>query len=295
MLSEELHKTSLYKDDKFPFVMFTVNCNECIPPGPGYHYLHWHEELQLTLVTKGTVTIQVNGTNYSLNTGEAIFINSGLLHITNRISEDGEYVSFNFSAKLLSFFYGSQLEMDYVLPFTSNYCFTVKLFSSRIEWETVIINSLWDLTKLCKSNDVYGRNYEIAIRLTQIWLLLIRNVKDTLGKTSKTFIKRQENLQAMLEFIHKNYMKEISLKDIADRSHISSGECCRCFKNTLHITPYEYLINYRINKGADLLKETGYSVTTIAGMVGFNDSSHFIQLFKKIMHVTPNEYKKHLT
>lgn len=295
MLSEELHKTSLYGDDKFPFMMFTVNCNECIPPGPGYHYLHWHEDLQFTLVTKGTVSIQVNGTNYNLNTGEAIFINSGLLHITNHISEDGEYVSFNFSTKLLSFFYGSQLEMDYVLPFTSNYCFTVKLFRSGTEWETAIINSLWDLARLCKSKNVYGMNYEIAIRLTQIWLLLIRNVKDTVGKTSKTFIKRQENLQAMLEFIHKNYMKEISLKDIADRSHISSGECCRCFKNTLHITPYEYLINYRINKGADLLKETSYSVTTIAGMVGFNDSSHFIQLFKKIMHVTPNEYKKHLT
>lgn len=295
MLSEELHKTSLYGDDKFPFMMFTVNCNECIPPGPGYHYLHWHEDLQFTLVTRGTVSIQINGSNYNLNTGEAIFINSGLLHITNHISEDGDYVSFNFSAKLLSFFYGSQLEMDYVLPFTSNYCFTVKLFRSEIEWEAVIINNLRDLVSLCKSKNVYGKNYEIAVRLTQIWLLLIRNVKDTLGKTSKTFIKRQENLQTMLEFIHKNYMKEISLKDIADRSHISSGECCRCFKNTLHITPYEYLINYRINKGADLLKETSYSVTTIAGIVGFNDSSHFIQLFKKVMHVTPNEYKKHLT
>jgi transcriptional regulator GlxA family with amidase domain len=90
-------------------------------------------------------------------------------------------------------------------------------------------------------------------------------------------------------------MKEISLQNIAASSHISIGECCRCFKNALHITPYEYLINFRINKGADLLKETSCSVTTIAGMVGFNDSSHFIQLFKKVMHITPNEYKKHLT
>ena len=99
----------------------------------------------------------------------------------------------------------------------------------------------------------------------------------------------------MLAFIHGNYMKEISLQDITQSSHISIGECCRCFKNTLHITPYGYLINFRINKSADLLKETNYSVTTIAGMVGFNDSSHFIQLFKRKMNVTPNEYKKHLT
>jgi AraC-like DNA-binding protein len=275
--------------------MFTVNSNDFIPPGPGYQYLHWHEDLQFTLVTRGSVTIQVNGTNYDLNRGEAIFINSGLLHMTNHISVEGEYISFNFPAKLLSFFYGSQLEMDYVLPFTSNYRFKVKLFNNSTKWEESIVNSLWDLISLCKAENVYGKNYEIVIRLTQIWLLLIRNVKDTLEKTSKTFIKKQENLQTMLAFIHSNYMKEISLKDIADTSNISSGECCRCFKNTLHITPYEYLIHFRINKGADLLKETNFSVTTIAGMVGFNDSSHFIQLFKKIMHVTPNEYKKHIT
>lgn len=295
MLSDQLHKTSLYENDNFPFVMFTINCKQCIPPGPGYHYLHWHENLQFTIVTKGSVCMQVNGTNYDLNSGDAIFINSGLLHMTNHISDDGEYISFNFSAKLLSFFYGSQLEMDYVLPFTSNYRFSVKLFSSTVPWEHSIISCLWNLKELCISDNVYGKNYEIVIRLTEIWLSLIRNVTNSLEKPSKSFIRKQENLQTMLAFIHGNYMKEISLQDITQTSHISIGECCRCFKNTLHITPYEYLINFRINKSADLLKETNYSVTTIAGMVGFNDSSHFIQLFKRKMNVTPNEYKKHLT
>lgn len=295
MLSDPLHKTSLYKDDKFPFKMFTVNYNECIPPGPGYQYLHWHEDLQFTLVTKGSVSIQVNGVNYNLHSGEAIFINSSFLHMTNHISEDGEYISFNFPTKLLSFFYGSRLEMEFVLPFTSNYSFTAKIFHNCVEWEAKMTESLWNLAKLCSSENMYAKSYEIAIRVTQIWLLLIRNTKDTLEKNPKAFIKKQEHLQNMLAYIHNNYMKEISLQNIAASSNISIGECCRCFKNALHITPYEYLINFRINKGADLLKETSCSVTTIAGMVGFNDSSHFIQLFKKVMHITPNEYKKHLT
>ncbi len=292
MLSDQLHKTSLYENDAFPFVMFTINCKQCIPPGPGYHYLHWHEDLQFTLVTKGTVRMQVNGTEYDLNTGDAIFINSGLLHMTNHISAEGEYISFNFPARLLSFFHGSQLEMDYVLPFTSNYRFSVRLLSNAIPWECEIINGLWNLRNLCLSSNVYGKDYEIVIMLTEIWLSFVRNIKGSLEKASRSFIRKQENLQAMLAFIHSNYRKDISLPDIARVAHISSGDCCRCFKNTLHITPYEYLINFRIHKGADLLKETSYSVTTIAGMVGFNDSSHFIQLFKRKMNVTPSVYKK---
>lgn len=295
MLSDQLHKTSLYKNDNFPFVMFTIDRSQCLPPGPGYQYLHWHEALQFTLVTKGSVSMQVNGKTYDLQAGDSIFINSGLLHMTNNISSGGEYVSFNFSANLLSFFFGSQLEMEYVLPFTSNYRFTAKAFCGREEWESDLNRSLWELKDLCGRENLYGKNYEIALRLAQIWLVLIRNIRNSLENPTKTFIKKQENLQTMLAFIHSSYAREISLKEIADTAHISSGECCRCFKSTLHVTPYEYLLHFRINKGADLLKETNHSVTTIAGMVGFNDSSHFIQLFKRQMKVTPNEYKRHIS
>ena len=293
MLSVQLHKTSLYKNENFPFTMFTVNRNECVPPGPGYHYLHWHEALQFTLITSGTVSMQVSGTHYELKAGDAIFINSGLLHMTSHISESGEYVSFNFPTKLLSFFPGSQLELDYVLPFTTNYRFPTQILTPNTPWQTHIIEKLWALRTLCLTDDTYAKNYEIAISLTEIWLLLIRHVKDSLTKVSKSSIKKQENLQTMLAFIHSNYMKEITLEDIAKTVHISNGECCRSFKNTIHMTPYDYLILFRLNKGADLLKETHYSVTTIAGMVGFNDTSHFSQFFKKKMKMTPTKYRKY--
>ncbi|WP_373370339.1 helix-turn-helix domain-containing protein [Irregularibacter muris] len=44
-----------------------------------------------------------------------------------------------------------------------------------------------------------------------------------------------------------------------------------------------------------MLNTSNYSITEIAGMVGFNYSSHFIQIFKKKMHKTPNEYRKKTT
>lgn len=293
MLSDKSYRTQVSPNESFPFTMFTICETHCSPPGPGYHYLHWHEELQFTFVTRGTIAIQVNGTEYELKSKDAIFINSGFLHMTSRISPEGEYISFNFPSRFLSFFFGSELEQDYVIPFTSNYRFPVVLFEADGSWKESLVEKLEALTDLCKS-EVYGKNYEIAIRTADIWLTMIRHTKDNLPAQNPSSVHMQEKLQYMLSFIHHNYAKDIALEDIADAAHVSPGDCCRSFKKVLHITPYKYLLHFRILKSADLLKETGFSVAEIAGMVGFNDSSHFIQFFKKQMSLTPTAYRKRL-
>lgn len=282
----------LYENPRFPFVMFTINQMSCTPPGPGYHYLHWHEDLQFTIVTKGTVSMMVNGINYDLKARDAIFINSSLLHMTNHISDDGEYISFNFPTKMLSVIYGSLLESDYVLHFTMNYNLPAILLTSDINWQNQIIEMLLELSDFCVSENIYAKEYEIAIRLEYIWLTFIRNVKECIHVSSKTFVRKQEYMQAMLLFIHENFKNEINLADIAETVHISQAECCRLFKKILNKSPYEYLIKYRINKSIDLLKETNMPITEIASSVGFNDCSHYIQLFKKHTNKTPKAYRK---
>lgn len=97
-------------DTLFPFAMHRVTSQKMEPEGRGLYDLHWHPELQFTLVTRGSVMIRVNGIDYRLKEGEAIFINSGLLHMTWDLSENGEYIGFSFPAKLLSFFQGSRMD-----------------------------------------------------------------------------------------------------------------------------------------------------------------------------------------
>ena len=291
MKNNLIPESNLYENPSFPFAMFKINEKECIPPGPSYHYLHWHEDLQFTIVTKGSVSMMVNGENYNLKTNDAIFINSGLLHMTNHISPDGEYISFNFPTKILSIIYGSMLESDYVLHFTMNYNLPAILLKKDVLWQNKIINMLLDLYNFYSSSEVYAKEYETALRLQCIWLEFIRNVKHYIKISSKTFLRKQEYMQTLLTFIHENYMVDINLKNISESAHVSQSECCRLFKNLLNTSPYEYLINYRINKSIDLLKETNMSITEIATKVGFNDSSHFIQIFKKRTYKTPKKYR----
>lgn len=282
---------NLYTNPDFPFVMFTVTQERCTPPGPGYRYLHWHEDLQFTVVTKGSVSIMVNGTTYELHANQAIFINRGLLHMTNRISDDGEYVSFNFSSKLLSILNGSYLEADFVHKFTMNYNLPAIAMTSETPWQNSIISMLSDLRNFCLSETVYAKDYEISLRLGSIWLMFIRHVKDHIQISSKAFVRKQESMQTMLSFIHENFMQDLSLADIYKTVHISQAECCRLFKHFLNTSPYEYLITYRIHKAMDLLNETSLPVTEVSTRSGFNDCSHFIQQFKRFTGRTPKAYR----
>lgn len=84
----------------------------------------------------------------------------------------------------------------------------------------------------------------------------------------------------MLIYIHTHYADELSLKDIVDAGMMSIAQCNRCFNKMLNVTPYEYLIQYRLQKATNLLKDATLNVTEISEIVGFNNVTHFIQVFK---------------
>lgn len=292
-MNKELHESNRYPDELFPFEMYTVNRLKCIPHGRGFNDLHWHEELQFTLIISGRVTIQVNGDDYRLCSGEAIFINKGLLHVTTNISDDGEYVSFNFPEKLLCFFSASRIEYKYVQPYTNAFAFPTTVLNKKDDWQTNILQILWQLKQIHEGVKYFGWEYEISCMLTHMWFMIINNVTLQNDRAhNKALIQQQERIQLSISYIHQNYFNDISLADIAKAAHISIAECSRCFRKIVHTTPYNYLIEYRIKRSLDLLNTTHLTVTDIAIRVGFNHVNHFIQSFKKSQNITPSEYRK---
>lgn len=290
-MKKQLHEAILYPDEAFPYIMYTHTNHGSIPEGRGVNDLHWHEELQITLVTKGKLTIQINGIDYDLGTGQAIFINKSVLHIVTYLTHDGEYVSFNFPEKLLAFYSDSAMEKSYVLPFTNSYLLSLEI-KGDAEWQNQILQLLWYMKKEFEMKETWGWQYKVSIKTVQLWLILISNIRLSSEVSSKHNRLQQERLQLMLSFIHQNYTVNITLKEIADVAHLSVSECARSFKKSIHMTPYYYLIKYRIKRSCELLETTEYTITEIARRVGFNHVNHFIQSFKKHRDITPKEFRK---
>ena len=97
----------------------------------------------------------------------------------------------------------------------------------------------------------------------------------------------------MLDYIHNHFAENISLTEIAKVAGLGERECLRCFQRTIQLSPMQYLLKYRIMRGADLLLQNpASSISEIAGLCGFDSPSNFAKMFKRFYNTTPREYRK---
>ena len=280
----ELHETNQDQDSLFPVGLYHVTPYQCIPHGRGYHDLHWHEELQYVLVIEGQVTFQVNGIDYLLHKNDILFINKGILHMSTSMSQDAYYVSLNFPEKMLNFFLNSRMYYKYVSPYTDNTDLPVYKIANEL-----IVDQFKQIISLFKQQDF---EYEVSLLIVTIWKEMISYFKDIEIHKDIKVIRQQERLQNMLNFIHQNYYKSISLQDIAESGNMSIAQCYRYFKMIVKMSPYDYLIHYRLLKSIDYLLDSTFNITEISEKVGFQNVNHYIQTFKKAYTLSPKKYQK---
>jgi len=96
----------------------------------------------------------------------------------------------------------------------------------------------------------------------------------------------------LLSYINQNYNKNLSLDELSKQVDMSKFYLCRLFKESLKMSPVEYINKVRIDKAMELLINTDMSISEIAFECGFNNISYFIKVFRKYMHTTPLKFRK---
>lgn len=102
----------------------------------------------------------------------------------------------------------------------------------------------------------------------------------------------KESTYKVLRYLHNNYHRRLSLKEIAKESSQSVSNLCRTFKEGTGVTVLEYLQNLRITMAKRLIEKTNYSIATVAKLIGMEDESYFSRIFKREVGVSPNQYRK---
>ena len=257
------------------------------PPNPGFRLMHWHEDLQFILVTDGRITVQTLDEKVEVGAGEAIFINATVIH---RITKIGtcRYRSFIFPASFLSFFPGSPAE-DLVTRVTENQDIRLIRFSGESDGNRKVLERLTSLYKLEDQAKDETYPYEVLTELSRLWLVLIRNLRLP-DKQKVSPLHRR--LQKMLQYISLHFSEPITLEDLARSASISKSECGRVFRQSLEKTPYQYLLEYRLQRGGELLAKTDLPIGAIAESVGFAQMSYFGQSFKNKTGLSPSAYRR---
>lgn len=95
-----------------------------------------------------------------------------------------------------------------------------------------------------------------------------------------------------IDFIEKNYSKEITIDSICTEFKINKSYFCSLFKSETGQTFINFLNNYRIEKSKELLKNLDLSLLDIAHKVGFSNQSYYCTVFKKFTSLTPLKYRE---
>lgn len=101
-----------------------------------------------------------------------------------------------------------------------------------------------------------------------------------------------QRLNEILDYIHHNIHREISIGELAARACLHPNYFIRMFKEQMGVPPIHYIGRKKMEKAKELLAQSSYSVTEIGEMVGFRDMYHFSKQFKKIAGLAPSDYRK---
>lgn len=127
-------------------------------------------------------------------------------------------------------------------------------------------------------------------KFTSFLLEALYSVKTSCRPGSR--LEPSSQVDRALEFIEYNYMRGITASDVALQLSIDRTYFFRIFKARTGISPEQYIMKYRVEKAAGLLREDKHTVTEIASLVGVSDVYYFSKLFKKNVGQSPTEYKK---
>jgi AraC-like DNA-binding protein len=254
---------------------------------------HYHPELELTYIYKSSGTRYIGDSIEPFTNGDLVLVGSNLPHLWKN---DKNYYEGDPSVQAQAI----------VIQFREN------IFGKEF-WDLQEMRSIRNLIlksrqgiKIRKENKkemidlmhimIDQKGAEQLISLLSL-LHLIAESKDTKLLATKAFSNNlmetgAERINAVFAFVFERFTEEIRLNEIADVANMSPTAFCRYFKTHTHKTFSQFVIEIRIHHSCKLIIKEELNLSEIAFKCGFNNSSYFTKKFKKVMGMTPFEYKR---
>lgn len=250
---------------------------------------HMHSEVQLSIVTEGSVKFCIAGEEVALQKGDVLFVNGSRLHkAMPDFAGNCKYYCIKINPTAVSG--GNDCIYErYVQPIVRHSAADfAKIERSEFPELPGMVEELASIYEHCED----AREIRINILIQQIWIVLYKAMGEKNNESHSTSYSEKKRMDMLCNYIHNNYADKITLDDIANSAHISKGECCRIFKRLYNATPFQYLVYYRLNKSIELLTKTDYSISEIAQQVGFCSSSYYTKCFRKEYNCVPHKYRQ---
>lgn len=261
----------------------------------GFVDWHWHNEIQLVLITDGDVEFCIGTEKEVLCAGEILFINTSILHSAKTIhGNKGTYICLNFHPLLLLHAHNSLVDSNYIVPYIGDGGIPYFRFKkgSDEEFETANIIKHIHSCYLEKEHNfsVTIDYFDIYLSVLSIWKNLLKCC--FLKESRKEHTVRDDTVIQIIKYICNHYDEKITLKNISVFVNASVSTCSRKFRSHMNCSIFSYLMTYRLQKSEIMLSKTQLSITDIALQCGFGSPSYYILHFRKTIGISPEQYRK---
>lgn len=253
---------------------------------------HWHEEVELLVVTAGSAAFRIDARSYPVQAGDALFVNSNCLHAaTTAENKPFRFFAVVFQPVVLGSCVEDGISQKYVAPVLDGRT----CFPEHIRPDTVWGQQVCSLLEQIR--DAYVQQEKafdllIKAKLQELWYLLYLHAETVQEPSAAQCDYRVARMKAILSYLQRHYRQKITLPELATAFQMSEGQFCRFFKSMMKMSAVEYLNACRIRESGLLLQETDKEIGEIAGLSGFNNISYFNKVFRRYMHCSPSAFRR---
>lgn len=254
---------------------------------------HQHPSFEIMYVSKGSceVSYQIQDIDYtqSLKKGDWIFVDINIPHML-KVYPHTPCKVLNIEVALIA--------NEDISSSTSQLLLKSDVFKNFLETKKPIIffnlnkenNQIYSLIQNIHSylshNSYLQNSILVELELLKLLILIAQNY---LSLTQD--IVYLHYISQAKDFIYEHFDQNICIQDIAQHVGISNAYLQRIFSKQMGISIIDYITKKRIDKSIILLKNTNASILDIAIDVGFNSRQHFTYTFKKIMGISPHQFR----
>ncbi|OKP76181.1 hypothetical protein A3842_18345 [Paenibacillus sp. P3E] len=290
MYEHRYREVKLHGQPEFPIHIYQVehpaSVHSILP-------VHWHNEIELIYLAKGTATFHIENREFAIQKGECLIVHPGELHSGIGTACDGTcYYSMVFKLSWLSSPQSDRIQELFFEPILQGTARLPALLSAANEIHSKL---LVDVRELLSRYERQSTAYEMSLKglllqfIADIYQYGLIESSNESGSLHGREYNRQ--IKQVLSYMETHSSEKLELDQLASVVSLSRSHFCTFFKTLTGMRPMEYLNYIRINKAASLLRSGSYNVLEAALESGYQHVSYFSKCFKFYMNMTPSEYK----
>ena len=256
---------------------------------------HRHTSFEIAFFKKGSGIYYCNNKELDFKAGDIFVFSTNEEHFISKIKEEMLVMNLHFEPQYIY----EPIQLNQSNSFLRIFFDRSENFCNRLPRDHKLKDKLIGiLTEI--ENEFFNKpdNYELMIRvkILSILVLMTRELGYVNEITSHNMqpVKCVNELLSVIEYINQNLDTDLSLEKLSYVGHLSPNYLCTVFKQLNGMTVWDYILIRRVDEAKRLIRSSDESILNIQFACGFRTTSNFNKAFKKLVGMSPSEYKKTL-